>query len=65
MSVKEKDQVEKHFFQQLEKNQDNRWDVLPCKGIFKLTSARENITFSYCDSDYWNCPNKNCIMNLV
>ena len=41
------------------------WDTLPCEGIYKLTSEKESINFSYCNADYWNCPNKTCVMNLV
>ena len=46
------------------KETDN-WDVLPCEGIFKLTSKKENITFTYCRAAYQGCPNKSCIMQLV
>ena len=41
------------------------WDILPCEGIFRLSSKKENITFSYCNAPYWECPNKKCIMQLV
>jgi len=46
-------------------NHKSNFNVLPCEGIYKLSSETDNITYSFCDSDYWNCPNKKCIMHLV
>jgi len=41
------------------------FEVLPCKGIYKLSKSNEPINFTYCQSEYWKCPNTNCIMKLV
>ncbi len=61
-AVKTKQPVEKP--QSVYDKEVDNWDVLPCEGVYKL-SKDEPITYSHCKAPYWQCPNKNCIMNLV
>ncbi|MDH5717684.1 MAG: hypothetical protein OEZ22_08595 [Spirochaetia bacterium] len=63
-NTKEKTNInDKSFLNKI--NQHADFSILPCEGIYKLSSTNDGVTYSYCDSDYWHCPNKKCIMQLV
>ena len=38
---------------------------LPCEGVYKLPTNAHDINYNYCRTEYWKCPNRKCIMNLV
>ncbi len=50
---------------ELQNTSPHDWDILPCEGVYKLSSPKDKIAYSYCQSAYWKCPVKNCIMKLV